>query len=157
MKNTHIIVLRKKQLFLIAGLIILFILLFFLLRENSSPGASPENTENPESAPTLTQSVSDDSAVTYRPGVYTSTVVLNDTTLSLEIIVDREHINSIRFLHLEEAVTTMYPLLEPALSSLFSQLSSGVSPSEIRISDTEKYTELFLLNAIQETLMKAAG
>ena len=157
MKNTHIIVLRKKQLFLIAGLIILFILLFFLLRENSSPDASPKNPENPESAPTLTQSILDDSTVTYRPGVYTSTVVLNDTTLSLEVIVDREHINSIRFLHLEEAVTTMYPLLEPALSSLFSQLSSGVSPSEIRISDTAKYTELFLLNAIQETLMKAAG
>ena len=54
-------------------------------------------------------------ANSYMPGVYTTSLVLNDNVVDIEVTVDEANINSIRIVNLDEAVSAMYPLIEPAL------------------------------------------
>ncbi|MDE7211719.1 MAG: hypothetical protein K2O03_09790 [Lachnospiraceae bacterium] len=93
---------------------------------------------------------------TYRAGVYTCGISLNDTVLSLEIVLDKDHINSLRLVNLEESVATMYPLMEPALNALAEQLMGGIAPENVVLSEETKYTQLLLMEVINQTLEKAA-
>lgn len=107
--KTKIVVLHVKELIytgILAVLGILFIVLLiimFLPRE-----------EKPETVPTMTQTTSN----TYVPGVYTTSLILNDNVVEIEVTVDERNINSIRLVNLDEAVTTMYPLIQPSLKTL---------------------------------------
>ena len=57
--------------------------------------------------------------------------------------------------NLDEAVTTMFPLLEPAFDDLANQIVRNQSVSDIAYSDDNKYTSLVLLDAIKTSLGKA--
>ena len=57
----------------------------------------------------------------YTPGTYTSTLTLNNTNLEVEVSVDAYKINSIRFSNLDETVTTMFPLIQPAIEEIAEQ------------------------------------
>lgn len=147
MLQTKILVLRKKRL--IIGVLVLLlaaVLIFFLTQEKSPAGsrysALPDETYQAEA--------------TYKAGVYTSAIALNDSVLNLEIVLDSNHINSVRLVNLEESVTTMYPLMEPALASLAEQLVNGISPDKISYSDDKKFTQMLLMEVIGKTLEKAA-
>lgn len=61
-----------------------------------------------------------------------------------------------RLINLEDSVATMYPLMEPALNALAEQLTGGVAPEDIVLSDETKYTQLLLMEVINQTLAKAA-
>ena len=80
---------------------------------------------------------------------------LNDTLLGLEVVLDKDHINSVRLVNLDEATQTMYPLIEPALTDISNQLSAGVALSDIVLSESSKYTQTLLLNHIRDTIAKA--
>ena len=54
-------------------------------------------------------------------GVYTSSILFHDSTLDVQVIVDENRINSISLVNLNETVTTMYPLVEPALEEVSDQ------------------------------------
>lgn len=69
--------------------------------------------------------------------------------------MDDNNINSIRLVNLDEAVTTMYPLMEPALNDLAAQICEKQSLDEITYSDDNKYTSQVLLDAITNALSKA--
>ncbi|MGB8454914.1 MAG: hypothetical protein WCD89_21620 [Anaerocolumna sp.] len=102
----------------------------------------------------------DDTTVTmtgaqYTPGVWNSTLVLNDTALNLEVVLDKDHINSIRIVNIDEAITTLYPLVEPSLNEIAEQLMNGVDIDSIEVSEDSKYTQTLLLDAIKATLAKA--
>ena len=43
----------------------------------------------------------------YTADVYTSSISLNDTALNLEVVVDKNHINSVRIVNIDEAVKTI--------------------------------------------------
>lgn len=47
----------------------------------------------------------------YVPGVYSTSLVLGGNTIDIEVVVDESNINSIRLVNLDEAVATMYPLI----------------------------------------------
>ncbi len=145
MAKTRIIVLKLKKLLriavpaaLILVLCILLLLLFVFLGKEDNSG---ENV-----TPTV---------ATYRAGVYNSVIELNDSFLNLEVVVDSDHINSVRLVNLDESTAAMYPLMEPAAADLSAQLSSGTSLEDVTLSESSKYTQTLLLDSIRSTLEKA--
>lgn len=105
--KTRIIVLHMKEIIYTVIFLLLGILLIVLLASMFLPGKNDKSS----SAKKI-----------YTPGVYTSALTLNNTTLEVEVTVDESHINSIRFANLDETVTTMFPLLQPAMESIADQI-----------------------------------
>ena len=139
--KTQIVVLHMKEViytFVFAGLSILLIFLFlYMFRPKGS------ETGGTESA-------------TYTAGVYTSSILFKNRAIDVQVTVDANRINSISLVNLDESVTTMYPLVEPALEELAEQILKKQSTEGISYSATNQYTSLMLLDAIDDALEKAA-
>jgi len=146
--KTKIVVLHVKELIYTGILTVLGILFIVLLIIMFLP-----REEKPETVPTMTQTTSN----TYVPGVYTTSLILNDNVVEIEVTVDERNINSIRLVNLDEAVTTMYPLIQPSFEDLANQIISNQSLDGITYSDDSKYTSMILLNAITASLEKAVS
>ncbi len=143
--KTKIVVLHLKELIytgLFALLGILFIILLIIMFVPKDKKQEP-TVEAP-------------SAV-YVPGIYTTSLVLNDNTVDVEVTVDEANINDIRIVNLDEAVATMFPLLEPSFDELANQILKNQSLDNITYADDNKYTSMVLLNAIKSSLGKAAA
>jgi uncharacterized protein with FMN-binding domain len=91
----------------------------------------------------------------YVAGVYSSAVMLGDQTIDVQVIVDEERIHSVSFVNLEETVTTMYPLIEPALENIGTQVVENQSTTGVTYNTDNQYTSVVLLNAIENALEKA--
>ena len=138
--KTQIIVLHMKEViytFVFAGLSILLIFLFLYMFLPSK-----DDAKNSESA-------------TYTAGVYTSSILFKNSAIDVQVVVDANRINSISLVHLDESVTTMYPLVEPALEELAKQILQKQSTEDISYSAGNQYTSLMLLDAINTALEKA--
>ena len=92
----------------------------------------------------------------YTPGTYTSTLTLNNTNLEVEVSVDALKINSICFSNLDETVTTMFPLIQPAIEEIAEQIYETQSPDSITLSEDTPYTSQLILDAVSEAVEKAA-
>lgn len=138
--KTKIVVLHMKEIIYTAIFAVLAIILILLLVFMFRPGAKKDagNTEK------------------FTPGVYTSTVSLNNTALEVEVTVDESHINSIRFANLDEAVTTMFPLIQPTMEEIAQQICEKQSLNDIQYSEQTPYTSQVIINAIDDALKKAA-
>ena len=153
MSKPKFVVFKLKELLLTATLILFAVALIILvislvaMGKESTPKL-PGISEKPGSTET--------SAPLYYPGVYTTTMEMNDTTIHLELICDENHINSVRLINLDEAVETMYPLLTPALEDLELQLTLNVPVEELKFTEGSTYTQTILVEAIELTLAKAA-
>ena len=141
--KTKIVVLHMKELiytgiFLLLGILflVLIILMFFSDKKPSASGQSAET-------------------MAYIPGIYTTTLQLGANNVELEIVLDENNINSIRLVHLDDAITTMYPLIEPSLASITAQIYDTQSLDNITFSDDNRYTSSVLLEAITATIEKA--
>lgn len=138
--KTKIVVLHMKEIIYTAIFAVLAIILILLLVFMFRPGAKKDagNTEK------------------FTPGVYTSTVSLNNTALEVEVTVDESHINSIRFANLDEAVTTMFPLIQPTMEEIAQQICEKQSLNDVQYSEQTPYTSQVIINAIDDALKKAA-
>ena len=92
--KTKIVVLHMKEiiytvLFVVLGILLILLLVFMFSPKDQKTSSTPSK---------------------YQPGVYTSTVTLNNTEFEIEVSVDSSHINSIRCSNLDDTVATMYPL-----------------------------------------------
>lgn len=176
--KTKIIVLRMKELvcagiFAGAGLILIVLLmLLFLPGGGTSPSESSPKEKNiqkttelstPENRPFLEQVSSPAGiiqesapACTYVPGIYKTELLLGGQSIEVEAVLEKDHIASLRLVNLDEAVTTMYPLLEPAMDSICQQVYDTQSLNGITYSPSARYTSLVLLEAIRSCLDKAA-
>lgn len=137
--KTKIVVLHMKEiiytvLFVVLGIFLILLLVFMFSGKTKKTTASKQQ---------------------YTPGVYTSTVSLNNNNLEIEVAVDSSHINSIRFVNLDETVTTMYPLIQPALEDIAEQIYSSQSLNDINYPEDNPYTSQVIVNAISEALDKA--
>ena len=138
--KTKIIVLHMKEvvytiLFLI--LAILFgVLLFFMFGSGKNQAQSGKASK-------------------YAPGIYRSSISLNGNTFDMEVSLDADRIASIDLVNLSESTSAMFPLMEPALESLSSQIYSSQSLENLKYPQDQKYTSLVLLNAIEDALKKA--
>ncbi len=137
--KTKIVVLHMKEIiytavFATLAVILIVLLLFMFLPKNKGTSIQEEK---------------------YMPGVYTSTVTLNNTALEVEVTVDESHINSIRFSNLDETVATMFPLIQPAIEDIAEQVYDNQSLENIQYSESNPYTSQVIINAIEEALKKA--
>ena len=138
--KTKIVVLHMKEviytgIFVVLA-VVLAVLLFLMFGRNKN--ADPAGSD-----------------VMYHAGVYTSPITLNDNTFDVEVRVDENHINSISLVNLSETTTAMYPLMEPALDALSSQIYTSQSTKDITYPEENKYTSMLLLEAIDNALEKA--
>jgi len=90
----------------------------------------------------------------YTPGTYTSTLTLNNTNLEVEVSVDAYKINSIRFSNLDETVTTMFPLIQPAIEEIAEQIYETQSPDSITLSEDTPYTSQLIFEAVEKAAVK---
>lgn len=110
---------------------------------------------NGEAVSTANTGSTAENIIQYIPGIYTTELVLGEQSIDVEVIVDKESITSIRMINLDEAVTTMYPLLQPTFDSITEQVYQMQTLEGVTYSTDSKYTSLVLLEAIQNSLNKA--
>jgi len=150
--KTKIMVFRMRELIytgiFAAFLLILIVLLILMFR--------PKKTSTARSD-TQYQTTAAASARKYTAGVYATPITLNDSAFDVEVTVDNDHINSIRLVNLSESVTTMYPLIQPALEEIAVQIYEKQSTEDITYSEESKYTSQILLNAVNDALATAEG
>lgn len=139
--RTKIVVLHMKEIIytaIFAALgILLVILLFIMFRPEKDTAEA-------------------DTGKQYTPGIYTSSLTLNNTNLEVEVSVDESRINSIRFSNLDETVTTMFPLIQPAIEDIAEQVYETQSLDDVSLSEDAPYTSQIILDAIKEAVEKAA-
>ena len=150
--KTKIVVLRLKEvvytgIFVLLGIIVVILLVtvFFPSKETESTNVSANVSAN----------VSNN--IAYIPGTYSASLILNDMAANIEIIVDESHISSVRFVELDEALKTKYPLLEPALADISDQIIETQSLKNIVYSDDMRYTATLLIGAIETALEEATN
>lgn len=141
--KTKIVVLHMKELIFAGILAVLGIFLIIMLLVMFLPkdGSTKENAE---------------STGKYQPGVYTASVMLNDSALDVQVVVDENNINSVSLVNLDETVETMYPLVKPAMEELAQQIVDTQSLDHITYSQSNQYTSIVLMNAIEEAIKKAS-
>ena len=137
-----IVVFRLKELiytaiFVILGILLILLLIFMFLK--------PKDQDDGGDA-TVSQ---------YVPGVYTSSLVMNNTSMEIEVIVDEDNINSVRLVNMDESVAATYPLMQSSIESISEQIIDSQSLENITYSEDNKYTSLTLINIIDKTLSKA--
>lgn len=138
--HTRIFIFKLKQLITVALILIACLFLAFLLLTRQS-----NKKEDVSSAPTSA----------YVAGVYTSSITLNNQTVDIQVVVDKDRIKSAGIVNLEESVAAMYPLLETSMADISSQLSAGVALEDITYAASSRYTSQVLLGAIAQALEKA--
>ncbi len=139
--KTKIIVLHMKEIIYTAIFTLLTLLLVVLALVMFLPDKKSSSTNTKKN---------------YVPGVYTASVTLNNTDLEVEVAVDESHINSIRFTNLNESVTTMFPLIQPAIENIAEQIYEKQSLDDISLSKETPYTSKVILDTINKAIKKAA-
>ena len=135
--RTKIVVLYMKEViytvvFAVLA-VVLIVLLFLMFRKNEEVSSS----------------------ALYRPGVYTSSIQMNDAVLDVEVVVDEQRINAIAFRNLSDEVATMYPLMQPCLDVISQQVYDSQSLENIELSQEGEYTSEVLLKAVKNAVEKA--
>ena len=138
--KTKIVVLRMKELIYTAvflGLAVVLITLFLVMFRPKPDAASPSQPAS------------------YVPGIYTSSITLGSQNLNVEVAVDAQQIQSVCFVSLDEAVTTMYTLMQPVMEDLADQIVKNQSTQKLSYSLETRYTSQSLIGAIDRALEKA--
>jgi len=139
--KTKIVVLQLKKLvytgiFITLGILLLILFLIMINPKDDTDAASTDPI--------------------YTPGTYSTSLVLNNTSLSVAVTVSENAITSISMENMDESIAVMYPLMEPALDSLAAQIIKTQSLENITYPEDQKYTSLVLLNAISGALEQAS-
>ena len=110
MANTKIVVIQLKEIIYTVIFVALGILLILLLISMFKPDKKD----------------SQDTSSLYKPGKWETAVEFSDAVINLEVVLDKDHINSVNIINLDETVTAMYPLVQPSLEKINLQLSEGI-------------------------------
>ena len=137
--KTKIIVFRMKELIYTLVFIVLAIVLILLLVFMFRPGREKDAEET----------------AAYTAGVYTSSIQFQGQTIDVQVVVDKDHINSVSFVNLDDSVATMHPLMQSSMDSISQQIYEKQSLDNITYSEENQYTAAMLLNAVSDALDKA--
>jgi hypothetical protein len=140
MAKTKIVVIQLKEIiytviFAALGILLILLLIFMFSGKDKEDVASETKL--------------------YKAGVWTSSIPLSDAVINLEVVLDENHINSVRIVNLDETITTMFPLVAPALEELSAQLQDDVPIDQLTLRDDSRYTQTLLIDAIKVALDKA--
>ena len=141
--KTKIVVLKLKEL-ICAGIFLALAILAIILFVITSGSGNNSSTDK-----------STDTSSLYIPGTYTTAMVINGSNVELAVTVDETAILSIELQNLDETVSVMYPLMEPALEDIASQIIEHQSIDAVEYSSDNLYTSTVLLNAITSSLNQA--
>ena len=137
--KTKIVVLHMKELVytvIFVVLAVLLILLFVFMFGSKKDESAKETMK-------------------YTPGKYTSSILFNDNSIDVEVVVDENRINSVSLVNLDESVATMHPLKQPALDAISQQIYENQSLEGIDYGSENQYTSQVLVEAIRDALSKA--
>lgn len=138
--QTKIVVIKAKEI-IYTGIFLLLGILLIILLINMFGKGKESRTETTSK---------------YVPGVYSSTITLGENTLNVAVAVDEDTVSGVSIENLDETVTTMYPLLEPALNEINNQISVVDSVDDITYSKENQYTYIILNQAIKNALEQAS-
>lgn len=146
--KTKIVVLHMKEVvytavFLALALILLVVFLIMFSGKKDS-----------EKKTSVTTAVSAENA-RYIPGIYTSTISLGDQTFDVQVNVEQDRITAISLNNLSETTAAMYPLMEPALDSIASQIYVNQTTEGLIYGEDDRYTSELLVSAINQALEQA--
>lgn len=145
MSKSRLFVFQLKEIIYTLIFIILTIILAIVLI-NMFGNKSTTNTKS---------ELKNDYEISYNPGVYSTQVKLNNSDINVEVAVNSNSIKSISLTNLSDTVETMYPLLEPSIEHIETQLVEGKDIKEVKLNDSSQYTQKMILNAISASLDKA--
>lgn len=140
MAKTKIVVVSLKEivrtaLFVIAALAFILLLIYLFI---------PKDKESAE--------LQGDK---YIEGVYTSNIMLDDNSVAIHVTVDENSILSVEVDPIDETVAVFYPLLEPTVESVSSQIMSNQS-TEVTATIDNLYTSRVIIEAVDRALAEAS-
>lgn len=145
--KTKIVVLHLREI-IYAGIFALLAILFLVIMVVMF---FPKNKDNVPDSKTEEQS----SEAKYQSGVYTSSLNLGSSIVTIQVVIDESGIIAIDSIDSNETIDALYPLLKPSLENLESQIIKNQSTENLSYSDEAKYTSLCLISSINDALSKA--
>ncbi len=141
MGDTKIFVVQLKEvvksaLYVILGLALIGLLVYFFIPKKAE-------VENKGSAKAL-----------YVPGTYSIELMLSKTPVNVLVSVTENEIVSVKLDDLQDTQQTFYPLLEPTMDTLSSEIVKSQT-SEIPTTSEYTVTNQVLLEAVKIALMNA--
>ena len=103
------------------------------------------------------QSEATSEVFSYTPGIYSSDIILGGYYVNLSLTIDNDRIKSVELKNLTEAVSTMYPLIEPAMSDIEKELLSSGSIKKLSYSGDNQYTYSILADTVNSLLDQAVN
>ncbi len=162
-KRTKIVVLHMKEviytgIFIFLG-IVLIVLLAMMFKPNREmdAGGSASRTEQTDGTDGINNAGEEavEEAAAYLPGIYSVSLDLSGSAMEMQVIIENDGISNVSFTYLDDTIQTMYPLFEPVLEDIASQLREGIALEDVTCEDSQKYTATVLLNALKEVLESA--
>ncbi len=137
MNSTKIIVIQLKELlytvvFAVLGLILIGALIFMFL-----PNKKDKTTQ-----------------VQYQPGIYSSSFMLKEQPVNLEVTVNENEITSVRLMDMTSELELMYPLVQPTIATLERQIVKH-QRVDLTLDSDSPATSQVLLQAVENALSKA--
>ena len=81
--------------------------------------------------------------------------LLGDQTFDVQVNVEQDRITAISLNNLSETTAAMYPLMEPALDSIASQIYVNQTTEGLIYGEDDRYTSELLVSAINQALEQA--
>ena len=134
--KTKIIVLHMKEVIYTGIFLLLLVIFGVVMLLMFGPGKS--------------ETASSDTVSKYTPGIYRTSIRLNNNSFDVEVTVDQDSIRSIHLANLSESTSAMF-----VLDSLASQIYSTQSLENLEYSSDQKYTALMLIHAVDKAVAKA--
>lgn len=152
MASTKLIVLKSKEIiysviFLALVALLIIILSIMFKKPGSGEISSSAKKENSDEA--------EASETSYIPGTYSENITLGESTVSVMVTVDEDSITDVALQNADETVSAMYPLLEPSVEDINTQLQYVASIDDVTFSGDNQYTASLICDAIKSALTKA--
>ena len=121
--NPKIIVLRKRRLIpagITAFIFIVLVLIFIFYKSDNKDDSSVSNTvtSEPSTVPETTKNIAKENLI---PGLYTSCLSLDNSTIELEVCVDNNRVKYARIKNIDESIKSLYPLSEDTMKCICEQ------------------------------------
>lgn len=159
MSSTKLIVLKSKELIytaiLVALIVVFIIIIITMFKRSDTHSSAGDGATKTASAPMSSNPGDGIYETRYTPGTYTAPLVLGENTLSVMVTVDDSQITDVSFKQMDEAITTMYPLLESSLEDINTQLHYISSVDDITPSGDSTYTTKLIIDSIKNALKPA--
>ena len=136
-KKAKIVVLHMKEL-IYTGLFLVLGILFVVIVVLMFSGKDSDSV----------------STARYTPGQYTTTLTFNGNIVDVKVTVDENSITAINLEHLEETVSVMYPLMEPALEELSTQIIETQSLDNISYAEVKVFLKVLFVNFLHSYYMQ---